>query len=187
MAIKVTLLGDSIRLIGYGKHVPAMLGDGFEVWQPEDNGRFAEYTLRMIFDEAANIDGSRIIHWNNGLWDMNDLFGDGPFTPEARYVEQMLRIAGILQGKCDRLIFATTTPVYPGNAHHSNERIASFNAALVPELEKRGVIINDLYSLLAPDPVRYIRADDMIHLTDEGERVCAERVTDVIRRAAREL
>ena len=41
---RVVLLGDSIRLIGYGTKVPELLGDGYEVWQPEDNGRFAQYT-----------------------------------------------------------------------------------------------------------------------------------------------
>ena len=39
--MKVTLLGDSIRLIGYGKEVEKLLGDEFEVFQPEDNCRFS--------------------------------------------------------------------------------------------------------------------------------------------------
>lgn len=38
---KVTLLGDSIRQIGYGTRVPQLLGSKFEVFQPEDNCRFA--------------------------------------------------------------------------------------------------------------------------------------------------
>ena len=37
---KVVLLGDSIRLIGYGKKVPEMLGDNYTVFQSEDNCRF---------------------------------------------------------------------------------------------------------------------------------------------------
>ena len=32
---KVVLLGDSIRLIGYGKRVEELLGDQCTVWQPE--------------------------------------------------------------------------------------------------------------------------------------------------------
>ena len=46
---KITLLGDSIRL-GYGAKVLALLGDNYEVFQTEDNCRFAKYTLRMIYD-----------------------------------------------------------------------------------------------------------------------------------------
>ena len=39
---KVVLLGDSIRLIGYGTKVPEMLGPEYTVWQPSDNGRYAQ-------------------------------------------------------------------------------------------------------------------------------------------------
>ena len=42
--IKVTLLGDSIRLIGYGKKVPELLGDDFEIFQPDINCKFAKNT-----------------------------------------------------------------------------------------------------------------------------------------------
>lgn len=35
--MKITLLGDSIRLIGYGTVVPQLLGEEFEVFQPSDN------------------------------------------------------------------------------------------------------------------------------------------------------
>lgn len=48
--IRVTLLGDSIRMIGYGLKVPVLLRDDFEVFQPKDNCRFAKYTLRGLFD-----------------------------------------------------------------------------------------------------------------------------------------
>lgn len=50
MSKKVVLLGDSIRQIGYGKKVEELLKPDYEVWQPEDNCRFAKYTLRLIFD-----------------------------------------------------------------------------------------------------------------------------------------
>ena len=38
---KAVLIGDSIRMIGYGAPVAERLGDEFEVWQPDDNCRFA--------------------------------------------------------------------------------------------------------------------------------------------------
>ena len=82
--IKVTLLGDSIRQIGYGTRVPEMLGEEYEVFQPEDNCRFVKYTLRLFFDYRDQIKDSDVIHWNNGLWDIPaKLFEDGePFTNE---------------------------------------------------------------------------------------------------------
>ena len=78
---KAVLLGDSIRLLGYGTRVPALLAPDIAVWQSEDNGRFTSYTLRTCFDYKAELETADVIHWNNGLWDMCDLFGDGPFTP----------------------------------------------------------------------------------------------------------
>ncbi|MBE6611113.1 MAG: SGNH/GDSL hydrolase family protein [Ruminococcaceae bacterium] len=183
---KIILLGDSIRLIGYGKKVPAMLGDGYEVWQPTDNCRFAHYTLRGLWDWQKELEGADIIHWNNGLWDACELFDDGPFTPMDDYVKEMVRIAGILQKKAKKVIFATTTPVKPANPHDSTERIAKFNAALVPELEKMGVAINDLFTLVAADIEQYIAADNL-HLSEAGIDLCADAVVKAIKKAEAEL
>ena len=87
--MKVTLLGDSIRLIGYGQAVEEALKGDFEVWQPEDNCRYAQYTLRGLWEWAADIEGSDIIHWNNGHWDLCELYGDGTFTDIDDYVKTM--------------------------------------------------------------------------------------------------
>ena len=92
MKKKIALLGDSIRMIGYGTKVPEMLGEDYEVFQPEDNCRFAKYTLRMLFDYKDHLKDCEVIHWNNGLWDVSDLFGDGKlFSTDEEYVENMLR------------------------------------------------------------------------------------------------
>ena len=62
-----------------------------------------------------------------------------------------------------------------------------FNNLIVPELEKRGVIINDLFSVVIKDVDKYIREDDNIHLTEEGKAVCAEQVAKVIKEVAATL
>lgn len=185
--VKVTLLGDSIRMMGYGNTVCDLLGKDFEVFQPDDNCRFAKYTLRGLFDWRENMKDSRIVHWNNGLWDICDLFGDGPFTSEDEYIENMTRIADILKSRHDTVIFATTTPVTVQNVYNKNSVIKRYNDIIVPILREKGIIINDLFSLVASDIDKYIRKDDNIHLTDEGIRVCAKQVADVIRDAAAHL
>ena len=184
--IKVTLLGDSIRQIGYGLKVPELLGDQFEVYQPSVNCKFAKFTLRGLFDWNNDMAGSRIIHWNNGLWDVCDLFGDGLFSSEDEYVQNMLRIADILLKKYDKVIFATTTPVASQNRYNNNGAIERYNALIVPLLQEKGVIINDLYQLVASDIDRYI-TDDHIHLSEEGIDVCSRQVADVILRTAQTL
>ena len=185
--IKITLLGDSIRMIGYGLKVPNLLGENFEVFQPNDNCRFAKYTLRGLFDWEGNMSGSQIVHWNNGLWDTCNLFGDGLFTPESEYVENMLRIADILIKRYDRVIFATTTPVAIRNRYNSNADIEKYNALIVPLLKEKGVIINDLYQLVSSDIDKYISKDDNVHLSDEGIKVCAEQVADMIRKVSQSV
>lgn len=179
---KVTLLGDSIRLIGYGTKVPEMLGSEYEVFQPEDNCRFAKYTLRMLFDFKEQIEGSDVIHWNNGLWDIpTGLFEDGqPFTSEEEYVENMLRIANLLKKMGKRIIFATTTPVHNEYQYNNNTVIKRYNDLIVPKLKELGIEINDLQAIVMEDLYKYI-GEDQIHLSEEGIEVCSRQVVKVIK------
>ena len=181
--MKISLLGDSIRL-QYAPVVAQQLGDDFEMFAPNHNCRFAKYTLRGIFDWQNDMSGSRIVHWNNGLWDCCDLFGDGLFSSEEEYVSNMLRIADILLSRHDVLIFATTTPVSIDNKYNKNEDIKRYNDRLVPLLKERGVIINDLYSAVIEDLDKYI-SDDKIHLSDAGIELCANLTTQCILDAAK--
>lgn len=181
---KVTLLGDSIRLIGYGTKVPELLGKDFEVFQPGDNCRFAKYTLRMLFDLHEEIKDSDVIHWNNGLWDICDLFGDGTFSSYEEYRATMLRIADQLLKITPKVIFATTTPVRDEHPHNDNADIARFNAAIVPELVAKGIVINDLYTTVYERRAELIRDDDLIHLNGAGIELCSKQVAECIRRVA---
>ena len=181
--MKVTLLGDSIRLIGYGKRTVELLGDSFEVYQPAENCRFSKHTLFGLFDWAEGMAGSRIVHWNNGLWDACDFFGDGQFASLQEYETTMLRIADILLSRHEKVIFATTTPVDPRNQYNKNEIIVKYNSHIVPKLQEKGIVINDLFSLVAEDIAGNI-AEDLIHLSPKGIELCARQVADMIRATA---
>ena len=180
--MKVTLLGDSIRQ-QYSEGVKELLGADFDVWEPSENCRFAKYVLRGLFDWEGPMADSDIVHWNCGHWDVCRLFGDETFSSVEEYADNMLRIADILLKRYRKVIFATTTPVRTNNRFNSNADIDVFNAKLVPLLEKRGVIINDLNSPLRSDVDKYI-CDDTIHLTQDGIAVCAEKVAERIKAAA---
>ena len=108
------------------------------------------------------------------------------FTSETEYVETMLRIADILKSRHEIVIFATTTPVSPKNIYNKNEDIRKYNALIVPKLIERGILINDLYSVIAPDLDRYI-SSDTIHLSPEGIERCAAQTANIIRFAAAQL
>jgi len=80
---KILLLGDSIRM-GYDEFVRARLDGRAEVFYPEDNGRFAQYTLRTLenWKDELKLDRVDLVHWNNGLWDIlhlntGEAAGDG--------------------------------------------------------------------------------------------------------------
>lgn len=178
MKKKISLLGDSIRL-GYGPKVAAMLGEDYEVFQPEENCRFAKYTLRGIFDWADGLKDSDVIHWNNGLWDATECLGDGVFTPLDEYVETMLRIARFLKKITPNVIFATITPTHPDYPYTHNDKIDMFNTAIVPKLQEMGIEINDLHEVVANN-MHYI-CEDQIHMTDEGFEALAKVVTEKIK------
>lgn len=180
MKKKVLLLGDSIRLIGYGTLLPELVKDRCDVIQGTDNDRFVQYLLRRLFDAKNETDEADIIHFNAGMWDVCDLFGDGTFTPEDTYRDYILRIADILLQKGKTVVFATTTPVRDGHPYNRDSDIRRFNESVVPSLKERGVIINDLYAALAADREKYIREDDLIHLTDEGIRAAAQQTADLL-------
>ena len=180
---KVVLLGDSIRLFGYGIKVPELLGEEYEVFQPTDNCRFSKYLLHTLIDYKKEIDEADIIHFNAGEWDVSREFSvDGrTFTSLDEYIDNITRIVNHLKAKNKKLIFATTTPVLPHHFANSNDDIIRYNEAIVPVLTEMGVVINDLYTLVNEAPEEYIRDDDAIHLNDKGINVTARQVAEVIK------
>ncbi len=177
--MKITLIGDSIRQ-QYAPRVRELLGDGYEVFWPEENCRFAKYVLRGVFDWSRFMAGSDVVHFNVGLWDMCDLFGDGSFSTEEEYVSNVMRIIDNLEGKYKKIIFATTTPVLPTNKFYRQGVTERFNSIIVPRLLERGVIINDLYTPLGADKERYL-SEDGVHLSGEGIELAASMVAESVR------
>ena len=171
---KILLLGDSIR-IGYDEYVQMAFDGIAEIYYPKENGRFAAYTLRNVFDWKEQMQGADVIHWNNGLWDVCDLFGDGPFTPLDTYVSTMVRIARVLKTYAPAVIFATTTVTSPAMWGHDAARTKLYNDTVVEALQAEGVLINDLFTPVAADTQRMI-CEDLIHLSPAGIEACAALV-----------
>ena len=182
---KVLLLGDSIRLFGYGTIVPELLGDEYQVWQSTDNNRFAKYTLYNLADYFKEMPDPDIIHWNNGLWDSCVKHAeDGPFTPVDEYVKDMLKILEKLKKRTNNIIFAMTTHCRPGFNFNGinpdrNGMVDLYNRTLVPILEKEGVIIHDLNPLIDNDDE--LICEDNIHLSQKGIQVCGKQVAEMIK------
>lgn len=177
------LIGDSIRL-SYQNRVRELLQGQADVLSPAENCRFASYTLFSLATWAPDNDYD-IVHWNNGQWDVCYMPDGRIHTPLRRYLDLQQRIADVLSRKAKRLIFATTTPVWPDmydtapRNPRKNKDIERYNARAAATLSAMGVTINDLYSPLAGDIQTYI-GEDKVHLAPAGIETCARRVGEAL-------
>ena len=185
--IKVMLIGDSIRM-NYQAKVREILQGQADIRSPDENCRFAAYTLFSLADWVPDNDYD-VIHWNNGQWDTCHMPDGRIHTPLPVYLTLERRIANILRGKAKRLVFATTTPVHPDHfstvTQHGrkNEDIVAYNQAVARELAARGVEINDLHTPVAQNVLQYVGADK-VHLSPAGVDLCARLVSSAILRQA---
>lgn len=175
---KIILLGDSIRM-GYDKFVRSSLEGSAEVFYPSDNCKFTLYLLRFLRDWTK--DGTLpadadAVHWNAGLWDVVELYGDEPLVPPETYAQTLERLHRRLQMHFPKakLIFATSTSVeeekYGPDLSRTNRRIEEYNAIARKVLEPLGEEIDDLYAVSLQATAEH--RSDMTHFnTDAGRRL----------------
>ncbi|MBE5743669.1 MAG: SGNH/GDSL hydrolase family protein [Clostridiales bacterium] len=184
---KIVLIGDSIRM-GYDKYVKDALEGVANVYYPEENCRFAEYVLRYAHEWKGNGkygDDVDLVHWNAGLWDALELFGDEPLTPISYYGELIKRIDKRLRMIYPKakFVFATSTCVNeqmsnPDFTRH-NSTIEKYNAEALRVLLDTDTIINDLYSLTASFPNSY-HSDWVHYYTPVATEQIGGRVLSII-------
>ena len=195
----IFLIGDSIRFgaqsnpdyntadsPGYGVYVEQMLKGQANVYMPNDNCRFAQYTLRYLYDWAKDIDCEKIdvVHWNNGLWDVLRINGDEPLTSIDMYEKMLCRVCDMIRRIFPnaKIIFALSTAVVEEWARPDfkryNSDIEKYNEAAKRVLSQKGVIINDLYSISAAFD-KNLHAD-WVHFNDEGSQILAHAVCEKI-------
>ena len=183
----ILLIGDSIRA-GYDQYVKESLEGQANVFFPPENCRFAHYILRSfnLWIEDMNVDSFDVVHWNAGLWDTLRIYGDDCLTRYDDYIDTLNRI----QSRIERLfpnavsIFATSTPVRESGfitdyEMRYNADVERYNAAAIETLSKRGVIINDLYSLLKDVPDSY-HSDQTHFYTAAATELIGTQVNSVI-------
>ena len=184
---KIVLIGDSVRM-GYDKYVKEALAGVAEVYYPNENCRYALNVLRFLHEWKksgewpSDVD---LVHWNAGLWDVLELFGDGPLSTKEFYEYTIPRIDKRLRMLFPnaKIVFATSTSVIEKesgvNFTRHNSTIREYNEAAVRALKDTDTVINDLYttSELAPKEVR----SDWVHFrTKEGAEYMGGKVISVI-------
>ena len=184
---KVVLMGDSIRM-GYDKYVKEALSGVAEVYYPSENCRFAEYMLRYAHvwkEDGKWPDDVDLVHWNAGLWDVLELFDDGPLTSISYYAEAIARIDKRIRMLYPnaKVVFATSTPVieekYGEGAKRHNDVIKAYNEVAIKALAPGNTLINDLYTLADGLPEEY-HSDCTHYSTDKGREAIGGRVISVI-------
>ena len=196
----VLLIGDSIRYgastnpdyqtsnsPGYGVYVKEMLKDVANVYAPGENCRFAQYTLRYLYDWAREVESESVdvVHWNNGLWDVLRMNGDEPLTPIDVYERMLERVCDTMRKLFPnaKIIFALSTAVVeewssPDFTRYNSD-IEEYNRVAKKVLTKKGVDINDLYSISA-DFDNSLHAD-WVHFNEEGSQILAQAVCEKIK------
>ena len=184
---KVVLIGDSIRM-GYDKYVKEALDGVAEVFYPPENCRFAEYVLRYAHEWKTNGewgDDVDLVHWNAGLWDALELFGDEPLTSLDYYGQAIKRIDKRLRMLFPKakFVFATSTNVSekmsrPEFTRH-NSTIQKYNDEALRALSDTDTVINDLHPITASVPDSY-RSDWVHFYTPEGTELIGGKVLSVI-------
>lgn len=196
MMKNIFLIGDSIRFgsrivseynnvklsPGYGIYVKEKLEGVANVYGPDENCRFAQYTLRFLHKWASKVPREEIdiVHWNNGLWDALRLFGDEPLTPLEVYGDMLRRVYKRIRFLFPnaKIIFALSTSVIEEWANPDfiryNREIEEYNRKAMEVMEELGVEVNDLYSVSSSfeDALH----SDWVHFGEEGSRLLADAV-----------
>lgn len=179
---RLLLIGDSIRQ-SYQPYVASALKDNIEVVGVDINTNCRDTnTTLAIFDEAIASAKPTMIHWNNGLHDIKRLSPTADCQISiATYTENLEKlISRFKELDNPKIIWATTTPVDEERHNamgfrRSNEDIKRYNDAAKAVMEKHGIAIDDLGSIIAENPVKYI-CEDGVHLTEEGKQALSSSV-----------
>jgi lysophospholipase L1-like esterase len=184
----VLLLGDSIRM-GYCPYVKEELKEEAEVYYPEENCRYTQYTLVSLSNWLNIVPDPkevRVVHWNNGHWDIAHWRGEAvSLNSPEQYAQMLERIYRQLCDCCPNaaIIFALTTPMNPdgsaGLNPRTNSEIEKYNAVACDVMGKLGVTVNDLYALMKDKSSSWYK--DYAHFTEDGYRLLAKNTSRVIR------
>jgi len=187
---KIVLIGDSIRM-GYDKYVKAALDGVAEVYYRAENCKFSQYTLRYLHDwkrKGEWPDDVDLVHWNTGLWDVAELFGDEPLSSPEHYAEMLRRIdrrIRMLFPKA-KVIFATCTAIreegYKPPFYRHNATIERYNAVALETLKDTDTLINDLYAHTVNVPAECC-SDKTHYNTPAGAAYMGGKVLSVICKA----
>jgi hypothetical protein len=186
---RVLLIGDSIS-IGYTLAVRDELKGKANVHRPATNCGPTTRGVEMIDAWLGNSKWD-VIHFNFGLHDLKFIDGQGKNTsPDkgrvqvsaADYEKNLETIVTRMKKTGAKLIFATTTPVPPGEPQRIKGDERNYNDIARRVMQKHGVAIDDLAAFCEPRLAELQRPAN-VHFTPEGSKQLATQVAASIMQA----
>ena len=189
---RVLLLGDSIS-IGYHAAVASALDGEAVVVRPEENcegtTKGAARINTWLGLEGGNFD---VIHFNFGLHDLKRVnakgknFFDPSDLPQAdlkTYERQLCAIVDAILASGATPVFATTTPVPPGEVrpHRDPADVARYNEVARRIMREHKIAIDDLNRFATPR-LSDIQRPVNVHFTPAGSEALGGEVVGSIRR-----
>ena len=166
---RVLLIGDSISR-GYTMPTRRALAGKVNVHRAPENCGNSLNGLRKLE-----------IYLGDGKWDLIHVnFGihDRKFSGED-HADRVGMIIGRLAETGAKLVWASSTPI-PANAEfYEHGSSARMNKVASEIMERRGIPINDLYSLMLPDLKKYQNFRDC-HFNQEGYELLGGKVAEAI-------
>ncbi|MCH7905356.1 MAG: sulfatase-like hydrolase/transferase [Armatimonadetes bacterium] len=186
---RVLLIGDSISQ-GYTKFVQEQLADEAEVLRIPGNGRHTGFGLEKL-DEWLGDEPWDVIHFNWGLHDLAyrspgvnlDKFKGTVSTSPEDYEKNLEALVVRLKETGARLIWASTTPVPPGEAGRYVGDDTRYNWIAQKVMYRHGVPINDLHATIMKIGYEAFTGPGNVHFKQETSRVLAGEVAESIRAA----
>ena len=132
-----------------------------------------------------------MIHFNFGLHDLkyvdenkkNTAPSKGrPQVPLDQYEKNLDELVQKMKKAGKVVIFATTTPVPPGEPQRVSDDAVKYNEAAGRVMKKHGVRINDLHAFCVPR-LKEIQRPANVHFTPEGSEALGQEVAKQIEAA----
>lgn len=172
-AKRILLIGDSIT-----NGIYSDVCDLLQNYVAVDLLAFSRVVTDPVFDsdvEAALVDYRRdIIYFNNGL--------HGIDVPIDQFEEAFLDKVELLQHYTKTLVLATCTPItekgQPQVLSPKNSVVLQRNEVIRKAAQTYSLRLNDWYDFMVSCP--FYKTDDGYHYTEEGRRVQAKVVCDML-------
>lgn len=166
------LIGDSIS-IHYADRVAMSAPEGWCITHAGVNAQTAKNTLDN-FDAMTYGKRWDIIVLNTGLWDAEN------FAPEqaAYYETTVSKLMRKARSTADHVIWVQTTPVVEGWQYkRENSDILTINQIAKELADHHSLIWIETHDLFAGDIDHQLHYHDGVHLSDQGSRLIAQRIT----------